>query len=384
MDQLAALPMHQRAAAVTLIAYVAYRIIRWTYRRLLTLACMSPLPYGARAAAPLIVSYSLEGDAYFRADGCSSEVAERRKAGADKLSKRFDALTGPRGKALNATLISGLSDIRFTDTNRVPVQFQRETRARYQVAAVTCTSKGCTLVDIDGGSSIDVSGSYGVNVAGYDQYKQFVDRGWSRVKELGPNVLGPVHPIISEVLPKLKQISNKEEVSFHMSGTEAVMCAIRLCRFNTKRKLIVQFAGAYHGATRRRFPSISQLEGRVDGVRALAGWWDGVQPGPGSERANSDVLYLKDMHPTALKCIAARSDEIACVCVSPLQGLNPGSPPPSDLVLLDAKVRKTAEKGTAYREWLHELQKVCTKNDVPLLFDEVYTGFRMAPGTDSA
>ena len=115
-----------------------------------------------------------------------------------------------------------------------------------------------------------------------------------------------------------------------------------------------------------------------------AGWWDGVQPGPGSERANSDVLYLKDMHPTALKCIAARSDEIACVCVSPLQGLNPGSPPPSDLVLLDAKVRKTAEKGTAYREWLHELQKVCTKNDVPLLFDEVYTGFRMAPGTDSA
>ena len=96
---------------------------------------------------------------------------------------------------------------------------------------------------MDGGQSIDVSGSYGVNVAGYDQYKQFVERGWSRVKDLGPNVLGPIHPIISEVLPKLKTISNKEEVSFHMSGTEAVMCAIRLCRFNTRRKLIVQFAG---------------------------------------------------------------------------------------------------------------------------------------------
>ena len=248
VSQLTALPTHQQAAAVAFIAYVAYRVLRWTYRRLLTLACMSPLPYGARAAAPLIVSYSLEGDAYFRADGCSQEIALKRKEGADRLSRRFDALTGPKGKALNATLISGLSDIRFTDTNRVPVQFQRETRARYQVAAVTCTSKGCTLIDIDGGSSIDVSGSYGVNVAGYDQYKQFVDRGWSRVKELGPNVLGPVHPIIKDVLPKLKQISNKEEVSFHMSGTEAVMCAIRLCRFNTKRKLIVQFAGAYHGA----------------------------------------------------------------------------------------------------------------------------------------
>ena len=87
------------------------------------------------------------------------------------------------------------------------------------------------------------------------------------------------------------------------------------------------------------------------------------------------------MHPTALKCIAARSDEIACVCVSPLQGLNPGSPPPSDLVLLDAKVRKTAEKGNAYRTWLHTLQQVCQKNDVPLLFDEAHTGFR--PGRRS-
>ena len=42
LTQLTALPMHQQAAAVTFIAYAAYRIIRWTYRRLLTLACMSP------------------------------------------------------------------------------------------------------------------------------------------------------------------------------------------------------------------------------------------------------------------------------------------------------------------------------------------------------
>ena len=95
MDQITALPTHQQAAAVTFIAYVAYRVLRWTYRRVLTLACMSPLPYGARAAAPLIVSYSLEGDAYFRADGCTSDIAARRKEGADRLSKRFEALTGP-------------------------------------------------------------------------------------------------------------------------------------------------------------------------------------------------------------------------------------------------------------------------------------------------
>ncbi|KAH8057715.1 N2-acetyl-L-ornithine:2-oxoglutarate 5-aminotransferase [Aureococcus anophagefferens] len=246
--------------------------------------CMSPIPYGSRLSAPLLRSYSFTGKAYFNSDGCSDAIAARREKGANALAQRFDALMGAKAKQLNDTLVAGLSDIRFTDTNRVPFQFQKETRARYRVASITQSSEGPVLVDVDGGRAIDVSGSYGVNVCGYDAYKGFVDRAWSRVKDLGPNVLGPVHPIISDVLPALKKIANKEE-----------------------------FAGAYHG------------------------WWDGVQPGPGSERANSDVLYLNDMSPAALRCIAARADEIACVCVSPLQGLNPGSPPPSDLVLLDAK-----------------------------------------------
>ena len=71
-------------------------------------------------------------------------------------------------------------------------------------------------------------------------------------------------------------MSGQEEVSFHMSGTEAVMAAVRLVRFNTRKKLIVCFSGAYHG------------------------WWDGVQPGLGSERRISDCLTLKDLHPAAL------------------------------------------------------------------------------------
>jgi glutamate-1-semialdehyde 2,1-aminomutase len=45
----------------------------------------------------------------------------------------------------------------------------------------------------------------------------------------------------------VKAISGLGEVSFHMSGTEAVMAAVRLARFNTRRRLIVSFAGAYHG-----------------------------------------------------------------------------------------------------------------------------------------
>ena len=70
-------------------------------------------------------------------------------------------------------------------------------------------------------------------------------------------MLGPLHPIVAENIDaRCKRISGLDEVSFHMSGTEAVMAAVRLARFNTRRKLIVCFSGAYHG------------------------WWDGVQPGP--------------------------------------------------------------------------------------------------------
>src|SRR5918999_6194003 len=99
--------------------------------------------------------------------------------------------------------------------------------------------------------------------------------GWEHVKELG-SVLGPLHPVVAETITWLKSISKQDEVSFHLSGTEAVMAAVRLARFNTRKKLIVCFSGSYHG------------------------WWDGVQPGLGSERSIDDCLTLKDLHPASL------------------------------------------------------------------------------------
>ena len=338
-------------------AYAVYRVLKYVYVRVITIMGRDWTPYAAGLTAPLLPSYSFDESEFYCADGVSDEIAAKRKKGALNLSKRYEAMTGAESKQLSEVLVAGLSDLRFTDTNRVPFQFQKVVRGMFRVASITKASKGPELIDVDGKTAIDVSGSYGVNVCGYDNYKLFIDKAWKASRELGPNVLGPIHPIMfQKVLPKLKTISKKEEISFHMSGTEAMMCAVRLCRFNTRRPLIVQFAGAYHG------------------------WWDGVQPGPGSERANSDVLYLKDMSEASLKVIKVRAKEIACVMVSPLQGLNPGKPPPSDLVLLDAKVRSTAKSQDSYRVWLKTLREVCTSKDVPLLFDEVYTGFRMAPG----
>ena len=57
-----------------------------------------------------------------------------------------------------------------------------------------------------------------------------------RVKDLGP-VLGSLHPVVAYNIERLEQISGLDEVSFHMSGTEAVMQAVRLARYHTRRKL---------------------------------------------------------------------------------------------------------------------------------------------------
>jgi glutamate-1-semialdehyde 2,1-aminomutase len=162
--------------------------------------------------------------------------------------------------------------------------------------------------------------------------------------------------VVAENIDLLKTISKLNEVSFHMSGTEAVMAAVRLARFNTRRKLIVCFAGAYHG------------------------WWDGVQPGLGSERSITDCLTLKDLHPASQDVLRRRADEIAGVLINPVQSFHPNLPPPSDMILLTSGVRKTESSSSSYARWLRELREVCSANGIPLIFDEVFSGFRLAPG----
>ena len=191
------------------------------------------------------------------------------------------------------------------------------------------------LRDLDGNWNLDVSGSYGLNVAGFDRYKEWMQKGLERVQDFGP-VLGPLHPVVAENIELIKSISKLDEVSFHMSGTEAVMAAVRLARFNTRRKLIVCFAGAYHG------------------------WWDGVQPGLGSERTITDCLTLKDLHPASLDVLRQRAHEIAGVLINPVQSFHPNLPPPSDTILLTSEIRQTEDSSSPYAQWLQQLREVCT------------------------
>jgi len=86
------------------------------------------------------------------------------------------------------------------------------------------------------------------------------------------------------------------------------------------------------------------------------------------------------LHPASLDVIRWRAKEIAGVLINPVQSFHPNSPPPSDAVLLTSSMRQTQEANERYARWLQQWHEVCQACDIPLIFDEVYTGFRLAPG----
>lgn len=306
----------------------------------------------SRLTARLVPFYEYSDDEVFRCDGVPPEVGERRREAFERLSGEL-ASRAATTNVLSADLEPSVSDMQFTNANRVPFQFRNLVTRKLRVGALAVATAGVKIRDLDGNWSYDLGGSYGVNLLGYDFYKRCIERGASRVRELGP-VLGPYHPLIVDNVRMLREISGMDEVSFHMSGTEAVMQAVRLARFHTGRPKLVLSCGAYHG------------------------WWDGVQPGVGHGRKVGDVYTLKDMSADTLRVLRTRGD-IACVLVNPLQALHPNTGASSDAMLVDGGRRAGLER-QAYAEWLRELRAVCDERSIVLIFDEVFVGFRLGLG----
>src|ERR1700751_4774625 len=84
------------------------------------------------------------------------------------------------------------------------------------------------------------------------------------------------------------------------------------------------------------------------------------------------------MSDDSLRVLRTRRD-IACVLVNPLQALHPNAQAPSDSSLLDGARGAHFDK-EAYADWLKRLRAVCTEQNIVLIFDEVFVGFRLAMG----
>ncbi len=306
----------------------------------------------AKRLARWLPGYAYDEAQFFNCDGAPDAVVDQRRKGFEALEQGF-ARRYARSLAMSAEAREGLADLQFTSAYRVPFQFSPLVSQRLKVGAFVQSAEGVSVTDLDGNRLIDLTGSYGVNVFGVDFYKACMAEGAALAEPLGP-VLGAYHPCVVDVVARLKAISGQDQVSFHMSGTEAVMQAVRLARYHTRKKNLVRFCGAYHG------------------------WWEDVQPGPGNPMPPRETYTLKDMDEKSLHVLRTRRD-IACVLVNPLQALHPNRNAPGDSTLVDGS-RTAGFDRAAYTAWLKQLREVCTERGIVLIFDEVFLGFRLAPG----
>jgi glutamate-1-semialdehyde 2,1-aminomutase len=146
-------------------------------------------------------------------------------------------------------------------------------------------------------------------------------------------------------------VPSVEKVRMVNSGTEATMSAARLARGYTGRDKVIKFEGNYHG------------HGDFFLIAAGSGPMTLSKPdSPGVTEGNAKDTLLAPFNDLehVQRLVEANAGEVACIILEPIAG-NMGCIPP--------------EPG-----FLEGLRELCDDNDIVLIFDEVMTGFRVAPG----
>jgi len=329
--------------------------LRYLYllEKTLSAANLKPVVWGY--VAQLIVLKDLSREEYFTIDGAPQQIVDRRREAFNSMATSWKK-RWPNASQKSAEMKKIFPDLRFKASgfeSMFPV-YQKITNEAFDMCSIVDHVDGTEITDIDGQKFLDSSGSYGVNCFGHTHFKRFMDKGNELAQKVGP-LLGPMHPVVTENIEMLLKIYDKEEVSFHMSGTEAVMCAVQQVRFHTGRPLIAVFSGAYHG------------------------WWDGVMQGAGNPRFNSDCLVLTDRSPASLSLLKARSSEIAGVLVNPVNGMGWGPCATSGLTSGGKPVNAGPAAFDKFRTWIEQVRETCNDSGIPLIYDETWA-FQLGPG----
>jgi len=218
-----------------------------------------------------------------------------------------------------------------------------------ELSIVISRGCGCELWDSDGKRFVDFSMGWGSVLVGH-AHPQVVE-AVTRRAPLGSNFAYVTEESLALAERIVRLSPACEQVRYCASGTEATMYCQRLARAFTGRDKILKFEGAYHGANEI-------------GVTSLFPTREANYPQPdpssaGIEHIVKDTVLVapfNDLEQTE-RIIADEADELAAVIVEPLQRCVPPKP-----------------------GFLEGLRDATRRHDVLLIFDEVVTGFRLAPG----
>ena len=208
----------------------------------------------------------------------------------------------------------------------------------------TARAKGSKLTDVDGNEYIDFWMGHCSLIFGHSPpeiMKEVEQQIWNGTQ------YGTCHELeIALAEQVVKMVPSAEMVRFTNSGTEAIMYATRLARTYTNREKIAKFEGGWHGG----YDALHVAVKPPLDVPESGGLTSGVQK-------DTIVLPFNDIEGVRNRI---RNEELAAVVVEPLQGAGGCIP--------------------AEKEFLKGLRELCSEKGALLIFDEVITGFRMAPG----
>jgi len=265
------------------------------------------------------------------------------------------------------------SDIRaaLSDKSSIGVGFSKIAKeALYPIVATR--AEGANLWDVDGNRYVDILMGMGINLFGHnpDFVREAIEEQIAKGFPIGPQ-----SDLTLETADLFRRLTGKDRVTFSNTGTEAVATALRVARAETGREKTACFIGSYHGHFDQVLNRVSGRELRRREIVAgkKPSWLSVFRPflknrivtraepaHPGITAASArDVILLEYGDPRSLEILRKEAGRLAAVLVEPVQ---------SRCLELQP------------RDFLHELRAITERSGTALIFDEMISGFRVAPG----
>ncbi len=205
---------------------------------------------------------------------------------------------------------------------------------------------GSSIWDVDGNQYVDYCAGYGAMLLGHRR-KEIVSAVKSQL-DVGTMYGAPtdLEVILAGLIQKI--YPSMQKIRLVNTGSEATMTAIRLARGLTKKKKIIKFEGCYHGAHESMLVKAGSAH---HGISVS----DGVP-----EDYTKNTIVVQYNNSEQLDNVISKNKDIAGVIVEPILG-NMG------LVL-------------PKKNFLQDMRKITKQHDIPLIFDEIITGFRVSLG----